>query len=538
LQRSRNLEPLDPVITTQASKRWPQTPQKKQKLRRAEVRGQVKRRTSGDRNRERPTSASIRTASEWAMKQFSGFDPDKDRDEQITQYVSIESDRCKTAVTGGLREFIKGNDYTFMADILRTLPVRKRRKVIQNIVLSFTEDALAVFNKPEVQEELTDSAMKMTKADAVMLFYMGNNSKQQWDQMAAAVNKLAQGDLRKQYGGVIPCYKTLNRYLEKTGAKLCNDDLTVIDQDQDLDEAIDVTLVDEEGEEVLEPADEKQQKQRAAFVKDVIRRLVVPELLGIRKYLPKCFASMKEAGKIDIVLAIDNTARANFGGVSLKLEQVVIKIMLPGIDSAQQSPALAIPILFMEGDETYASLKKVQTEQMGMSLKRLVDVPLGSGEKTCTLCVNWHLCSDHKLVALFGGFGVSYWNKPCFICDWDRTNPFTDVTIRFEDDILKRTEWAEKFFKPIHEAQAELKAATKKANATKNCSVAANAAKQNQVDQAKKKRDTAFKEVGDMLKSCPEHELVKLLNNCQCLQPRAAGLAKKHLKPAKDAFFK
>jgi hypothetical protein len=39
------------------------------------------------------------------------------------------------------------------------------------------------------------------------------------------------------------------------------------------------------------------------------------------------------------------------------------------------------------------------------------------------LAVKWHLCSDHKLVTLFRGFGGSGCNKPCFKFNWDRTKP-------------------------------------------------------------------------------------------------------------------
>jgi hypothetical protein len=88
-------------------------------------------------------------------------------------------------------------------------------------------------------------------------------------------------------------------------------------------------------------------------------RLVVPELNTIRKYLLETYQEMVEAGAVDIVLAIDNHSLHNFGGHSKKLEQAVIKIALPGIDSAPKSNALAIPIFFMDIDETYAALQTV-----------------------------------------------------------------------------------------------------------------------------------------------------------------------------------
>lgn len=488
------------------------------------------RRSFGDRIREMPTASSIRAAFESAMKQFAGFDSTGNQDDQFPQYAHMKSERYKKAVAGGLRPFIKGSDYTFMVDVLKTLPVRKRRQVIQNVLLAFTDDSKAVLSRPEVQHEISDSTMTMTKADAVQLFFVGNYSQEQWDNMATAVNKLAKDKLRKKFGRIIPCCKTLNRHLEEVGAKLGNDDISVIHLDQE--EVIDLTLVEQDSEEVKE-VDEEIPQRRAAFVKDVMGRLVVPELQSIHKFLPRVFARMKKSGKVDIVLAIDNTSRQNFVAMCLKLEQAVIKIILPGIESAQQSPALAIPIFFMEGDETYVSLHKVVTKQMRENFKKQVDVPLSSGQGTCTLSVNWHLCSDHQLVALLGGFGGSGCNKPCFICNWDRTDPFGNVGIRTEADLFKKTQWAEKFLKPIHESQTELKLASKKVNAGKSCKANANAADESQrMEVARGKRDKAFKDVGVLLKGSPDHELAQLLNNCQRLQPRIAGLAKKHLKRA------
>jgi hypothetical protein len=130
----------------------------------------------------------------------------------------------------------------------------------------------------------------------------------------------------------------------------------------------------------------------------------------------------------------------------------------------------------MEGDETYVSLQKVVTQQMRENFKKQVDVPLSSGQGWCTLRVNWHLCSDHQLVALLGGYGGSGCNKLCFICNWDRTDPFGNVGIRTEADLFEKTQWAEAFLKPIHASQTELKLASKKVNACKSCKVNATAA--------------------------------------------------------------
>jgi hypothetical protein len=130
----------------------------------------------------------------------------------------------------------------------------------------------------------------------------------------------------------------------------------------DDDIMLDLTICDDDGEDSIQgavdvaQAEGNKQPHSAAFGKDVMGCLVVPELKTIRKYLPETYQEMVEAGAVDIVLAIDNHSLHDVGGHSKKLEQAVIKIVLPDIDSAQQSNALAIPIFFMDGDEKHASL--------------------------------------------------------------------------------------------------------------------------------------------------------------------------------------
>lgn len=150
--------------------------------------------------------------------------------------------------------------------------------------------------------------------------------------------------------------------LDKVGAKLKNEDLSVVDllEEKDAEDVLIDLTINEDG--AVDGADDGaiggdgdeaggqgKRPLRAAFVKDVMGRLVVPELKTIRQYLPAVYERMVDAGKVEIVLAMDNTSRKDFSELSMKLEQAVIKIVLPGIKSAQQSPTLAIPIFFMDG---------------------------------------------------------------------------------------------------------------------------------------------------------------------------------------------
>jgi hypothetical protein len=84
------------------------------------------------------------------------------------------------------------------------------------------------------------------------------------------------------------------------------------------------------------------------YVKDVMQRQIAPELRKVHKLMPQVYKHMREKG-VHVVLAIDNTSRQVFVGIT-KLEQGCVKLLLPYVKHAQQSPSLAIPICFMEGE--------------------------------------------------------------------------------------------------------------------------------------------------------------------------------------------
>jgi hypothetical protein len=112
---------------------------------------------------------------------------------------------------------------------------------------------------------------------------------------------------------------------------------------------------------------------------------------------------------------------------------------------------------FAAGEETYTALQKVLLRMLGESLKKTVDVKMKDGSGVQTLQIDWHLCSDHKLVALFGGFGGSGCNKPCFLCDWDRSDPLRQTSLRTVEGVLTTSAWADQFFRPIHLSQARVR---------------------------------------------------------------------------------
>jgi hypothetical protein len=103
------------------------------------------------------------------------------------------------------------------------------------------------------------------------------------------------------------------------------------------------------------------------------------------------------------------------------------------------------------GDETYSSLQKVVKEMF--ATESLTNTVTAAGVE---LKVQWHLCSDHKLVALMSGFGGSGCNKPCFRCPWNRTSPFAEAEEHSAEALRAKSQWATKFLVPIMTTEAEV----------------------------------------------------------------------------------
>jgi hypothetical protein len=105
------------------------------------------------------------------------------------------------------------------------------------------------------------------------------------------------------------------------------------------------------------------------------------------------------------------------------------------------------------GEETYDALQQVLEEMVATgSLKKSVDVPLSSpSEATEQLEVEWHLCSDHKLMSLVTGMSGSGLNSECFLCNWDRSEPFAAVSARTGDAVKRSQAWAEAYLRPLHD---------------------------------------------------------------------------------------
>lgn len=504
---------------------------------------QAKARCAGKPNKPQACASKIRVAFQAAMMDFRGFNQPKGdnptSDDFLMQYSDLKSERNKQAALNGLKGFISGNNFSFVVDLLHNLSKPKRRAVIKELLLRFASDSIAVLGESEVEKELGIKCMKMSMEDAVVLFYSGNYSHVQWDTMAAAVNRMMDANLRKMFGRAVPTVRAMLKHLKSDGALLEGDGIAVVELHGEEGDIVDLTLDDKEEvvEEGTAVSESPQTVLRGVFVKNVMGKLIQPELRTIRKLLPRSWRLMLNANCINIVIAIDNTSRQTFSGQTVKLEQAVLKIIIPGVKSAQQSPCLAIPIFFMEGDETYSALHKILNQMVDSgSLTNTVQIPADDGEGEGVLDVRWHLCSDHKLVAMFGGFGGSGCNKPCFLCNWDRTNPYSPTAARTEADILKKSAWAVQYMKPIQDASLKVKLAQGKLTEARKPGAKTKpdimAKLQTDLHAAKSERRTAFQKVGGMLQNEPEHELAQLLNSAPFLQKRAAALKGKHLERA------
>jgi hypothetical protein len=72
---------------------------------------------------------------------------------------------------------------------------------------------VAVLGDSGVDKELSIRAMQMDTEDAIVLYYSGNYSEEQWNATAQTVNRITDEKLRMVFGNPIPCVRTINRLL-------------------------------------------------------------------------------------------------------------------------------------------------------------------------------------------------------------------------------------------------------------------------------------------------------------------------------------
>lgn len=123
------------------------------------------------RGRPQPTAGLLKKGLEDMLSKFIGFDSSTDNvEERIAQYCEIKVQRYKAAVQGGLKPFIKGNDFSFLIDTLRPLSEKKRRNVIKQVCAKLLgQDAHRIVFSCEATKPACHSSHTCVHADAPLL---------------------------------------------------------------------------------------------------------------------------------------------------------------------------------------------------------------------------------------------------------------------------------------------------------------------------------------------------------------------------------
>jgi hypothetical protein len=77
-------------------------------------------------------------------------------------------------------------------------------------------------------QELGLPGKEMDLADAATLFYTGNYSKKQWNEMAVKVNRAVQPDKKRHTRGFVPRADAIKGHLKRMGALLDSEDLRLV----------------------------------------------------------------------------------------------------------------------------------------------------------------------------------------------------------------------------------------------------------------------------------------------------------------------
>jgi hypothetical protein len=145
------------------------------------------------------------------------------------------------------------------------------------------------------------------------------------------------------------------------------------------------------------------------------------------------------------------------------LEVSTAKIIIPSLvggSGAQQAAFLGIPLFMHDGHECYQALNATMG-RMCRDGHLLEQVTVSKDSQTHTIQVRCHLCADLKLMLLLCGFAGACSRRPCFLCQWDRSNPELTGAMRTAEEGEEFASWATELFLPIQQADSTLKQARK-----------------------------------------------------------------------------
>ena len=295
--------------------------------------------------------------------------------------------------------------------------------------------------------------LRMSHLQAGAMKHEAHIIDQQYKIVARHVNMNMPPQLKYTLGGIVPHLGKVKNQLEYAGLRLDYDDLvrTVLYPQGSVIDLSGSNSDDEEaGTEHARSHNTHESGVKCVYVKDPLDTLVRPEIEDVLNLFPSCgelilnptASPWKREGTpvVDFVLHVDNTSLETATGATESYECAVIRQILPGLDSAQQSHFSCIPLFVFEGDEKYEYIQSMFAKLLGGSgndglLKDWVDVETNAGEKH-RVKIEWHLCSDMKLILIVLGLKAGG-TFPCFKCQWNKQmglqGPCSD---RKPDDVM------------------------------------------------------------------------------------------------------
>jgi hypothetical protein len=266
--------------------------------------------------------------------------------------------------------------------------------------------------------------IRLQSEDAAALWLLTGMSREQWTGLASALNVQLDKAAKYHDGGILPSVTTMQKRLRDNGDLLESSCHELFD----VKTAGSVYVVDDDGAFVEEEPDCAVQdrafgtgiKCKGALVVDLENVLLVPEMCLVQQLCPQAWRKMCETGTVHICTQADNCSVENFGRFAQKLEQGLLRVLMPLKNQPQQSPVHNIHFLLYEGGESYESLEKAFHKMLlqGRFPKKLA-LPPSADQPGVELVIVWHVCSNHLLMSLLTGMG----GAGCFLCDWSRDHP-------------------------------------------------------------------------------------------------------------------
>ena len=89
-----------------------------------------------------------------------------------------------------------------------------------------------------------------------------------------------------------------------------------------------------------------------AYLKDFAASVLRSEVAHMQQRCPQMWRAIEDSGRLDLVLQMDNTSYQTFRGATVKLEQLVAKLLFPNSPTAQQSYKFCMPMALLQGDRS------------------------------------------------------------------------------------------------------------------------------------------------------------------------------------------